>query len=200
MRSRPWSRHNCSWWPACQPAGRFRVHAITDLGWPICLLDLALDVLAEAGSATPIYFSGYGRGYEEIPFPGLYDPATAGEVSPLVNALEASQASQSACPLVDAVPVRMTPAPDAPDLLDRLADTCLRTQDPAEVRGQLDELSWSLLHATLRAAPATALARMVDQATAHRDGLDRQLTTGYCRRSAWRTRGGEPGLVPQPGW
>lgn len=179
--------------------GRFRVHAITDLGWPISLLDLALDVLAQAGSATPIYFSGYGSGYEEIPFPGLYDPATAGEVSPLVNALEASQASQSACPLVDAVPVRMTPAPDAPDLLDRLADTCLRTQDPAEVRGRLDELSWSLLHATLRAAPATALARMVDQATPHRDGL-----TGVHHRVlqaiSQRTRGAAPGLVPQPGW
>jgi nucleoside-diphosphate-sugar epimerase len=151
--------------------GRFRVHAITDLGWPICLLDLALDVLAQAGSATPVYFSGYGSGYEETPFPGLYDPATAGEVSPLVNALEASQAGQSACPMVDAVPVRMTPAPDAPDLLARLADTCRRTQDPAEVRGRLDELSWSLLHGTLQAAPAPELARMAAQVTPHRDGL-----------------------------
>jgi FlaA1/EpsC-like NDP-sugar epimerase len=51
--------------------GQFRVQAITDLGWPISLLDLALDVLAQAGSATPIYFSGYGSGYEESPFPGL---------------------------------------------------------------------------------------------------------------------------------
>jgi len=152
-------------------AGRFRVHAISDLGWPICLLDVALDVLARTGSATPIYFSGYGSGYEETPFPGLYDPATAGEVSPLVNALEASQASRSACPMVDAVPVHMTPAPDAPDLLDRLADTCLRTHDPAAVRGRLDELSWSLLYATLGAAPAPALARMAAQVTPHRNGL-----------------------------
>jgi len=151
--------------------GRFRVHAITDLGWPICLLDLALDVLAQAGSATPVYFSGYGSGYEETPFPGLYDPATAGEVSPLVNALEASQASQSACPMVDAVPVHMTPVPDGPDLLARLADTCLRTRDPAEVRGRLDELSWSLLHGTLQAAPAPELDRMAAQVTPHRDGL-----------------------------
>ena len=91
-------------------AGQFRVHAISDLGWPICLLDLALDVLARAGSATPIYFSGYGSGYEESPFPGLYDPATAGEVSPLVNALEASQVSRSTCAMVDAVPVHMAAA------------------------------------------------------------------------------------------
>jgi nucleoside-diphosphate-sugar epimerase len=176
-------------------AGRFRVHAISDLGWPIGLLDVALDVLAHTGSATPIYFSGYASGYEETPFPGLYDPATAGEVSPLVNALEASQASRSACLMVDAVPLHMTPAPDAPDLLARLADTCGRTQDPAEVRDRLDELSWSLLHATLQAAPAAALARMMDQATPHRDGL-----TGAHHRVlqaiSQNTRGAEPHLVP----
>ena len=179
-------------------AGRLRVHAITDLGWPICLLDLALDVLAQAGSATPIYFSGYASGYEESPFPGLYDPATAGEVSPLINALEASQASHSACPMVDAVPVRMTAAPDAAGLLASLADTCGRTRDPAEVRGRLDELSWSLLHATLEAAPPPALARMVAQATPHRDDL-----TGAHHRVlqaiSRSTRAAAPGLVPPPG-
>ena len=50
--------------------GAFRVHAITDLGWPVGLLDLAVGVLAAAKSETPIYISGYDRGYEEIPFPG----------------------------------------------------------------------------------------------------------------------------------
>lgn len=175
-------------------AGQFRVHAISDLGWPIGLLDLALDVLAQADSATPIYFSGYGSGYEESPFPGLYDPATAGEVSPLVNALEASQASRAVCPKVDAVPVPMTPAPDAADLLAGLADTCQRTEDPAEVRGRLDELSWSLLHATLAAAPAEALARMAAQVTPHRDVL-----TGPHHRVlqaiSESTRAAAPGLV-----
>jgi len=179
-------------------AGRFRVHAITDLGWPISLLDLALDVLARAGSDTPIYFSGYASGYEEIPFPGLYDPATAGQVSPLINALEASQASASACPMVDAVPVHMTPAPDAPDLLDQLAGTCLRTQEPAAVRGRLDELSWSLLHATLAAAPAPAVARMAAQVTPHRNGLanaHHRVMRAICDSTPAAT----PGLVPGPG-
>jgi NAD(P)-dependent dehydrogenase (short-subunit alcohol dehydrogenase family) len=176
-------------------AGRFRVHAITDLGWPICLLDLALDVLAQAGSGTPIYFSGYGSGYEETPFPGLYDPATAGQVSPLINALEASQVSASACPLVDAVPVGMTAAPDAAALLAGLADTCGRTRDPAEVRGRLDELSWSLLHATLAAAPAPALARMAAQVTPHRDGLTgaHHRVLEAISQSTWAAA---PGLVP----
>jgi FlaA1/EpsC-like NDP-sugar epimerase len=69
--------------------GEFRVHAIADPGRPIGLLDLAVAVLGRSGSATPIYFSGYDPGYEEIPFPGLYDPMTAGDVRPLVNAFEA---------------------------------------------------------------------------------------------------------------
>src|SRR3984957_10304317 len=63
--------------------GEFRIHAISDLGWPVSLLDLALAVLGRSGSPTPVYVSGYDRGYEEIPFPGLYDPLTAGDVSPL---------------------------------------------------------------------------------------------------------------------
>jgi FlaA1/EpsC-like NDP-sugar epimerase len=69
--------------------GALWVHASTDLGWPISLLDLALGVLARAGSPTPIYFSGYDRGYESMSFPGLYDPLTAGDVSPLLSAFEA---------------------------------------------------------------------------------------------------------------
>src|SRR6201995_1530205 len=68
--------------------GEFRIHSITDLGWPVRLLDLAVGVLADHRCPAPLYFSGYDRGYEEISFPGLYDPMTAGEVSPLMNAFE----------------------------------------------------------------------------------------------------------------
>lgn len=152
--------------------GRFQVHAITDLGWPVCLLDLTLDLLAQTGSATPVYFSGYPGGYEEFPFPGLYDPATAGEVSPLLNALEAGQASRSACPMADAAPVLMAPDPAAAKLLAELDQGCERTQDPAVARGLLDELSWSLLHATLEAAPPSALALMAAQVAPHRNQLN----------------------------
>ena len=77
-------------------------------------------------------------------------------------------------------------------------DTCERTQHLAEVRDRLDELSWSLLHATLRAAPAPALARMVAQATPHRDDL-----TGAHHRVlqaiSQSTQAATPGLVPPPG-
>ena len=45
---------------------------------------------AGRGLASPIYFSGHDPGYESVPFPGLYDPATAGELSPLLSAFEAA--------------------------------------------------------------------------------------------------------------
>ena len=151
--------------------GEFRVYAIRDLGWPVGLLDLALAVLARSGSATPIYFSGYDRGYEEIPFPGLYDPMTAADVGPLLNAFEAGAVVDSLCPMLDAFRVDVAPEPRAVKLLTALAEACDRTQDPDVVRGTLNELSWSLLDCTLRAAPREALARAAAMAQRHGDSL-----------------------------
>jgi hypothetical protein len=137
--------------------GEFRIHAISDLGWPVSLLDLALAVLARSGSPTPVYVSGYDRGYEEIPFPGLYDPLTAGV--------------DSSCPMVDAFRVEMAPEPRAVKLLGALAEVCDRTEDPNAVRCALNDLSWSLLDASLSAAPCRALTRAAAMAQRHRDTL-----------------------------
>ena len=151
--------------------GEFRVHAISDLGWPVGLLDLALAVLARSGSATPIYFSGYDPGYEEIPFPWLYDPMTAADVGPLLNAFEAGAVVDSPCPMLDAFRVDFPPEPRAAKLLTALAEACDRTQDPDVVRDVLNELSWSLLDCTLRAAPREALTRAAATAQRHGDPL-----------------------------
>jgi hypothetical protein len=151
--------------------GESRVHAISDLGWPVSLLDLALAVLARSGSATPIYVSGYDRGYEEISFPGLYDPLTAGDVSPLLNAFEAAAVVDSPCPMVDAFRVDMASEHGTAKLLNALAEVCDQTQDPNAVRGALDELSWGLLDASLAAAPRKALRRSAAMAQRHSDSL-----------------------------
>jgi nucleoside-diphosphate-sugar epimerase len=150
----------------CQ-AGEFRINAIADLGWPFSLLDLALGVLARTGSATPIYISGYDPGYEEVPFPGLYDPATAGDVSPLLNAFEAAVACPAACAMVNAFPAATAPAAGASALLGALEETCARTQEPGPVRAALDDLSWALLDRTLQTAPQHALARAAALADPH---------------------------------
>jgi nucleoside-diphosphate-sugar epimerase len=174
--------------------GALRVHSITDLGWPVGLLDMALGALARTGSAAPIYFSGYDRGYEAVPFPGLYDPETAGEVSPLMNAFEAARAERSPCPGADVFQLDMAPVPGLAERMRALEDVCARTQQPGPVRAALDELSWSLLDATLKAVPGQALARAAALTAPHRDSLN----AGYRRLLAaieHRMAVGESSLV-----
>lgn len=137
--------------------GEFRVNAITNLGWPVSLLDLALG--AVEGTRSPLYFSGYDPGYEETPFPGLYDLRTAGDVSPLLNAFEAPLAVRSPDGATDAFPVRAGFTQLACDRFSSLALTCAQTTDPGAVRQALDELSWTLLAGTVAAADPAALAR-----------------------------------------
>jgi uncharacterized protein YbjT (DUF2867 family) len=151
--------------------GEFRVHAITDLGWPVSLIDVALGVLASKQSRTPVYISGYDPGYEEVPFPGLYDPATAGDVSPLLNAFEAADLVDSPCPRVDAFKLAMAEDPVSAKLLGALAAVCERTEDPVAVRGALDELSWSLLDAALAGACPTAVNRSAKLVCQHEERM-----------------------------
>jgi nucleoside-diphosphate-sugar epimerase len=155
-------------------AGSLRVHALSDLGWPINLLDMALGVLRETGSATPIYFSGYDSGYEDVPFPGLYDPDTAGDVSPLMSALEADGAQTGPCRPADAFPLVVAPEPGLDDMLAGLETACEQTQQPAAVRAALDTLSWAMFDAVLRATPARVLARATLLTAPHRGRLNPQ--------------------------
>ena len=151
--------------------GELRVHAITDLGWPVTLLDVTLGVLARTGSATPIYVSGYDRGYEPIPFPGLYDPLTAGEVSPLLSAFEAATAKPMPGAMVDAFPLAVTPGPELDGRLQELDEACRGTEDPAVLRSALDQLSWALLDATLSAVDQPVLARAAQLTVKHQGTL-----------------------------
>jgi nucleoside-diphosphate-sugar epimerase len=152
--------------------GALRLHAITDLGWPVSLLDVALGVLVRTGSHAPIYLSGYDRGYEAVPFPGLYDPETAGAVSPLLNTFEAAQAGCSPCPGAYAFPLEVAPVPEVTKRMQALDEVCARTRQPGPVRAALDELSWSLLDATLKAVPCQALVRAAGLTAPHRDSLN----------------------------
>jgi nucleoside-diphosphate-sugar epimerase len=151
--------------------GELRVHAITDLGWPVTLLDVTLGVLARTGSATPIYVSGYDRGYEPIPFPGLYDPLTAGEVSPLLSAFEAATAEPMPGAMVDAFPLAVTPGPELDGRLQELDAACRGTENPAVLRSALDQLSWALLDATLSAVDQPVLARAAQLTVKHQGTL-----------------------------
>jgi nucleoside-diphosphate-sugar epimerase len=152
--------------------GSLPVHAINDLGWPVTLLDVALGVLARTGSAAPIYFSGYDSGYEAMPFPGLYDPLTAGDVSPLISAFEAADAGRSWCPAVDVFPYQVASDSALDERMYALADTCAGTDEPGPVRAALDELSWSLFDATLAAVPHQVLTRAAQLGARRRGSLN----------------------------
>lgn len=147
------------------PSGRgtardcLRIHAITDLGWPFSLLDLTLGALSATGSETPVYFSGYAPGYESVPFPGLYDPRTAGDVSPLLNAFEAAHVQTAPGRVTDEFPMEFQPAALSDSPLEALRTAC-DTEEPAAVRAALDTLSWHVLHEMLGTVPREELIRV----------------------------------------
>lgn len=117
--------------------GRLPIRAIADLGWPVSLLDLTLGVLAARDSGAPVYLSGYDPGYEEVPFPGLYDPAAAGDLSPLLNSFEAAALVPSECPMTNVFEADFSAEPRAAGLSAELAAICGETDDPQRVRAAL---------------------------------------------------------------
>jgi nucleoside-diphosphate-sugar epimerase len=145
--------------------GTMQVSALTDLGMPIGLLELAVGMLEQAGSAAPIYWSGFEAGYERAPFPGLYDPRTAPDVSPLINGFEAAEVLPG--PPVDVCPVRYQPCCQSDELLDRLATSCATDEPPAVIRAGLDQLSWSLFDGAMSVACRGTLARAAQLTERH---------------------------------
>jgi len=134
--------------------------AIRDLGWPASLLELALGVISAPPTDTPLYVCGFEAGYEKAPYPGLYDPLCSGSRSPLFNAMEVPEVSDSTtCPAVDIY----QPPPSTADRVSRLirragADACA-SAPPEIVRAQIEECGWTMLRESLALMPTTVLAR-----------------------------------------
>lgn len=150
--------------------GQLRINALRDLDWPASLLEVALGAIAQTGSNAPIYIAGYDDGYEEQPFPGLYDPMTAGDVSPLVNVFEAPATKAASAEQADTfIPAVLGGDHEALRALAALEAACAASTGPGgspevceqEVRARLDEVSWALLEATVAEIPEPARARVV---------------------------------------
>lgn len=157
-------------------AGEFRVHAITDLGWPVSLLDLALGVIDRTGSDAAIYFSGDEPGYETAPFPGLYDPWTAGTVSPLISAFEVASTASPPDGPTDAFSLRFDSNSQAPQLLRALLRACATNSRSDVISSYLDELSWALADAAFAALDHELLTRIVAFTSPYEAGMnDEQL-------------------------
>jgi nucleoside-diphosphate-sugar epimerase len=153
-----------------QPGG-LRVYAIRNLGLPVSLLDLAIGTLLQVGSDSPIYFSGHDPGYEPVPFPGLYDPDNAGDISPLLNAFEAATAEHDGQLGIDGCPVRFDYSRAPPGLLAAVEQTCAATTGRQAVCAALDQLSWRVLDGALAALPQPVLARVASLTAPHQDQL-----------------------------
>lgn len=150
--------------------GTLRLNALRDLDWPASLLEVALGAIAHTGSSAPLYIAGYDSGYEEQAFPGLYDPMTAGDVSPLINVFEAIGAKCGASEQVDMfIPDALSNDDSALRALAELERVCVPSltgdldaePDAAVVRQKLDDVSWALLDAAVVEIPAQSRARAV---------------------------------------
>jgi FlaA1/EpsC-like NDP-sugar epimerase len=150
--------------------GSLRIYTISDLGWPVSLLDLAIGTLLQAESSSPIYFSGYDAGYESVAFPGLYDPATAGDVSPLLSAFEAVFTESDYLRGVDACTAAHDFSQVPEETLLRL-ELASQAGEEGPLRAALDELSWQILDSTLAALPQQTLIRAAQLTEPHEAGL-----------------------------
>ena len=177
--------------------GRLRIYAISDLGWPVSLIDLAVGVLLQTGSASPIYFSGHDAGYESVPFPGLYDPQTAADASPLFSALEAMSVERAADPGVDVCTAAYDFGLVPPQSVAGLEDAA-GAGTAESVLAALDELSWHLLDSSLAAAPVSALARAVHFTEVHEGRLSCDHARMLAAIRRWRDGDGAAARSAEP--
>jgi hypothetical protein len=105
-----------------------------------------------------------------VSFPGLYDPATAGDVSPLLSAFEAIHTEQDFERGVDACTATHDLSKVSDETIARLE---LASQAGAEgpLRAALDALSWQMLEGTLAALPVSTLRRAAQLTEPYEAGL-----------------------------
>ena len=152
--------------------GHLTLVALRDLGWPpIDLLDLTLDHLAEAGrSRAPITFTGYPKGYEKEAYPGTYDPLSAGDVSPLLNCVEA-QRTQPAEILGDFVDRCGCPSERSAELDGAIAHAAGAGGDDLEAHRRLRRASEELLAHRMASLEPPMLARIQKLGRHHDDSV-----------------------------
>ena len=106
-----------------------------------------------------------------MPFPGLYDPLTAGDVSPLLSAFEAARCERPPGLAADAFPLDIAARPGAGRAAAALEDVCARTRESGRGPGRAGRPVWSLLDATLGGRPAGRWPAPRGLTYPHRSGL-----------------------------
>ena len=139
---------------------RLRMVAIRCLGDPARLLSMTLGKIGRSSVFPPVYFAGYDKGYERGNPPGLYDPLTAADLSPLINAVEAQSAGALAgAPAVDSFNLSLPVVGQAEELADQLQRECL-TGTPTSVAAELARAGRVLAQAMFEQCPQDLLTRL----------------------------------------
>jgi NAD(P)-dependent dehydrogenase (short-subunit alcohol dehydrogenase family) len=137
--------------------------AINSLGAPVSLLDVVIGRIkarARDDDAT-IYMSGYDRGYEPSNPPGLYDPANASDLTPLVNAIEARTATEHASSdNVDRFDVALPPSKGKVDRLVDGIDRACSHGDALDASAELARATKDLADAMFRTCPEDLFKRI----------------------------------------
>jgi hypothetical protein len=140
--------------------GRLALAAIRDLGWPLSLLDLAVGVIAETESRSPLYRCGFEAGYEVLPYPALYDPQLSGDRSPLFSSLEVAQVDDSPySPDIDVMHKRLLPDRRLSTLVERVGLDSTRGASAVSLRAQIAKCGWAMLQNSLHALPPELIDR-----------------------------------------
>ena len=136
--------------------------AIRDLGDPPDLLRLVIGRMQSRADAhqPAIYLSGPDKGYELSNTPGLYDPTTATEVSPLINAAEAGTVRpMPGVPDVDAFRLGLPSDRTVEPLVDDLAARC-DAGNPSDIAAGLAEAVAEQAEAMFDVCPGDLFARL----------------------------------------
>lgn len=138
------------------------VIALRNLGWPVDLTKLALDVSDLYRQGSPVVVGGYEAGYEAGCHPATYDPVTAGDVSPLFNALEARRVERAvvAGHAIDSAPLSATSRGPAP-AMEALLSVLQHGGPRSELRARLSRAAVELLRVRLDDAGEEDVARLL---------------------------------------
>jgi nucleoside-diphosphate-sugar epimerase len=135
------------------------VAALTDIGWPHEVVDLALDIIDEERSSSAIHFSGYEPGYESEIFPGTYEPLH-NEHSPLFNVLETRRLRDAPSGPVESVELVPTACTELDAALVELESALGRGAPATQLRELMNRASVALLVKTFADAPGDQLHRL----------------------------------------
>ncbi len=136
------------------------INAIRNLGLPLNLGNIGLGAIIRSGIPAAMYIKGIDPGYEEKTWPALYHPSTAGDVSPLINAIESFETTPSeTSPDVDEFPMLFAESDNLKASYSELIKSLGVDIQARNIRDINNDLSWSIIKARLEKVPTKTLIK-----------------------------------------